>query len=188
MKTIDFENYRKILCTVDPLEHGGKVMKIVGLTIESNGPVSKIGDVCRVYSYRSDRFIEAEVIGFKDQRVLLMPFGKVEGIGLGSYVISTNRSFEVPVGKNFIGRVVDALGKPIDNMGTHRAGALLSGGKRTAKSICKKQNKRNTPNGNQSDRRSPHDRQRTENGHFLRKRSRQEHPYGNDRAQYCGRH
>jgi len=117
MSTMNFENYRKILRAMDPLEYGGKVMKIVGLTIESNGPASKIGDICRVYSYRSDRYIEAEVVGFKDQRVLLMPFGKVEGIGLGSRVISTNRTFEVAVGRNLIGRVVDALGNPIDNMG-----------------------------------------------------------------------
>jgi flagellum-specific ATP synthase len=58
-----------------------------------------MGDVCRVYSYNGSKYTNAEVVGFKDQRVLLMPLGKVEGIGPGSRVISTNRPFEVPSAK-----------------------------------------------------------------------------------------
>ena len=117
MSTPDIKKYRSMLRRLDPLEYGGRVTKIVGLTIESNGPTTKIGDVCKVYSYKGNEHIEAEVVGFKDQRVLLMPFGKVEGIGLGSRVISTNKPFQVPVGDNFIGRVLDALGNPIDDKG-----------------------------------------------------------------------
>ena len=70
-----------------------------------------------MYSYRGNHFVEAEVVGFKDQRVLLMPYGKVEGIGLGSRVISTNTAFRVPVGEEIVGRVLDALGRPIDDGG-----------------------------------------------------------------------
>jgi flagellum-specific ATP synthase len=117
MKTINLKKYGEILGNLDPLEYGGKVMKIIGLTIESNGPATKIGDICRVYSYAGDKYIEAEVVGFKDQRVLLMPLGKLEGIGLGSRVISTNRPFEIAVGEKLIGRVLDALGNPIDHKG-----------------------------------------------------------------------
>lgn len=117
MSTPSIKKYQTILRRIDPLEYGGRVTKIVGLTIESNGPTTKIGDVCKVYSHIGNTHIEAEVVGFKDQRVLLMPFGKVEGIGLGSRVISTNKPFQVPVGDNFIGRVLDALGNPIDDKG-----------------------------------------------------------------------
>ncbi|SMC35644.1 flagellar protein export ATPase FliI [Papillibacter cinnamivorans] len=117
MSEISLEKYRNVLRSLDPLEYGGKVAKIVGLTVESNGPTVKIGDICRVYSHRGDTFTDAEVVGFKDRRVLLMSFGKLDGIGLGSRVISTNRPFEVPVGEQYIGRVLDALGRPIDEKG-----------------------------------------------------------------------
>ncbi len=117
MNMPDIEKYKNTLRRVDPLEYGGRVTKIVGLTIESNGPATRIGDICRVYSQRGSAFIEAEVVGFKDKRVLLMPFGKVDGIGLGSRVLSTNKPFQVPVGDRFIGRVLDALGNPMDDKG-----------------------------------------------------------------------
>ena len=118
MSMPNIEKYKKTLQRLDSLEYGGRVTKIVGLTIESSGPTTKIGDICRVYSYNSStEYIEAEVVGFKDQRVLLMPFGKVDGIGLGSRVISTNKPFQVPVGEEFIGRVLDAMGRPMDGKG-----------------------------------------------------------------------
>ena len=121
MKTMNFEKYAGALRDLDPFEYAGRVVKIVGLTVESDGPASRIGDVCRIYPDRGERYIQAEVVGFRDQRVLLMPFGKMDGVGLGSRVISTNRSFEVPVGKELIGRVVDALGRPMDNGGPIKA-------------------------------------------------------------------
>ncbi len=77
----------------------GESQRSSGLTVESSGPSVKMGDVCRVYSYNGSKYTNAEVVGFKDQRVLLMPLGKVEGIGPGSRVISTNRPFEVPSAK-----------------------------------------------------------------------------------------
>lgn len=120
MKVPELTKYRRILHRIDPLEYGGRVTKIVGLTIESNGPTARIGDVCRVYSYQGDDCIEAEVVGFKDQRVLLMPYGKLDGIGLGSRVISTNSAFQMPVGEQLIGRVLDAMGNPIDGNGPIR--------------------------------------------------------------------
>ncbi len=116
MRKPEITKYQRIVKRLDPLEYGGRVTKIVGLTIESNGPTTRIGDVCKVYSFKGNDHIDAEVVGFKDQRVLLMPFGKLEGIGLGSRVISTNQPFKVPVGERFIGRVLDALGNPIDDL------------------------------------------------------------------------
>ena len=121
MKKIDLSKYSDALNRLETMEHGGRVVKIVGLTVESNGPTTKIGDVCRIYPDQGDAYIEAEVVGFKDQRVLLMPFGKMDGVGLGSRVISTGSAFQVPVGRGLIGRVLDALGNPIDNLGPVQA-------------------------------------------------------------------
>ncbi|NCB50682.1 MAG: flagellar protein export ATPase FliI [Clostridia bacterium] len=105
-----FEKIRSI----DTVEHSGKVMKVVGLTVESNGPAVNIGNICRIYPFAGDDYVEAEVVGFRDQRVLLMPFGDMTGIGFGSRVVSTGRSLLVQVSNDLIGRVLDALGNPMD--------------------------------------------------------------------------
>ena len=112
----DFGKYHNILARVDPLEYGGMVTKIIGLMVESSGPSAKIGDICRIHSMRGDATIQAEVVGFRDDRVLMMPFGSLEGIALGSKVESTKDSLLVPVGTQLIGRVLDAVGNPMDGL------------------------------------------------------------------------
>ncbi len=76
-----FQRYRDLLKSIDTVERIGKVMKVVGLTVESNGPEVNIGGICRIYHATGDKYVEAEVVGFKDQRVLLMPLGDMSGIG-----------------------------------------------------------------------------------------------------------
>ncbi|MDR1117665.1 MAG: flagellar protein export ATPase FliI [Oscillospiraceae bacterium] len=114
MMKIDFSRYHDILGGTDPLEYSGRVTKIVGLTVESSGPAANIGEICNIYTIKQDSFIQGEVVGFRDSRVLLMPFGNLDGIGLGSRVISTKDSLKVPVGMGFVGRILDALGRPFD--------------------------------------------------------------------------
>ena len=95
----------------------GKVSKIVGLTIESIGPDAKLNDVCRICSSEPDKSdVMAEVVGFKDNRILLMPFESVDGIGPGSIVENTGNVLKVKVGPELLGKVVDGLGRPIDGM------------------------------------------------------------------------
>ncbi|NLT57774.1 MAG: flagellar protein export ATPase FliI [Clostridiales bacterium] len=113
---IDLAKYRQILARLDPLEYGGRVTKIVGLTVESSGPASKIGDICNVCNLRMETAVQAEVVGFRENKVLLMPFGSLEGVGLGSRVVNTNSALRVPVGKNLVGRILDALGNPADGL------------------------------------------------------------------------
>jgi flagellum-specific ATP synthase len=115
MNTIDFEKYHRILRTVDPLEYGGRVTKIIGLTVEASGPASKIGDICNIYTMNMEKCIRAEIVGFRESNVVLMPFGNLEGVGLGSYVVFTKKPLHVPVGHGLIGRVIDALGDPYDD-------------------------------------------------------------------------
>lgn len=93
----------------------GKVSKIVGLTIESIGPDARLNDLCRITSDKSGgQEVMTEVVGFKDNRVLLMPFESVDGIGPGSLVENTGDVLRVKVGPEILGKVVDGLGRPID--------------------------------------------------------------------------
>jgi flagellum-specific ATP synthase len=110
----NFQRYHDILKSIDTVERIGKVMKVVGLTVESNGPEVNMGGICRIYHSSGDKYVEAEVVGFKDQRVLLMPLGDMSGIGFGSRVVSTGQSLQVPVSDKLVGRILDALGKPMD--------------------------------------------------------------------------
>lgn len=110
-----FERYYGRLRALDPVERSGKVMKVVGLTVESNGPSVNMGDICRVFSSDGQHSVEAEVVGFRDRRVLLMPFAEMTGIGFGSRVVSTGEPMRVAVSDALVGRVLDALGRPMDD-------------------------------------------------------------------------
>ncbi|MDD5829158.1 MAG: flagellar protein export ATPase FliI [Lachnospira sp.] len=92
----------------------GKVTKIVGLTIESIGPDAKLNDLCKIYSADKSQVLYAEVVGFKDSRVLLMPFDVVDGIGPGSIVENTEKPLAVKVGPEILGHTLDGLGNPSD--------------------------------------------------------------------------
>ncbi len=110
-------SYKKILNELNPVLQIGKIDKIIGLVIESTGPRVNIGDVCNIYTTKGDRFIKAEVVGFKSERVLLMPFEDLNGIGPGSVVESTGDVLKIPVGEQLVGRVLNGFGQPIDGLG-----------------------------------------------------------------------
>src|SRR5574344_1067514 len=94
----------------------GKVSKIVGLTIESIGPDANLNDVCSIKSKDNPNLVvKAEVVGFKDKRILLMPFESVDGIGPGSIVENTGSVLTIKVGNDILGKTVDGLGRPIDD-------------------------------------------------------------------------
>lgn len=95
----------------------GKVDKIIGLMIESKGPLANIGDVCRIYAGQANRIVQAEVVGFRESRVLLMPYDDIDGIGPGSIVESTADKLKVKVSEALIGRILDGTGTPIDDKG-----------------------------------------------------------------------
>ena len=118
MSSIDFRKYHTALEKADILERAGRVTKIVGLAVEATGPASKIGDICMMYTLDGEKSVQAEIVGFREGHTLLMPFGSVEGIGLGSYVLYTGKSLRVPVGKQLTGRILDALGNPFDDLPT----------------------------------------------------------------------
>lgn len=113
---ISLDKYKKLLDSQSFVQYSGKVSKVVGLTIESEGPETHIGALCHIISH-NDRTVLAEVVGFREKHVLLMPIGNMSGIAPGSLVIAANRDLEVGVGQSLLGRVLDGLGNPMDGKG-----------------------------------------------------------------------
>jgi len=99
------------------LQNKGRVVQLIGLVIESEGPLAAMGEVCRIESARHDGTTLAEVVGFRNHHLLLMPLGEVQGIHPGSEVIATGASLRVPVGDELKGRVINGLGQPLDGQG-----------------------------------------------------------------------
>jgi flagellum-specific ATP synthase len=108
------------------LENRGLVRQVIGLVIESEGPLVAVGEVCRIESARHDGSTLAEVVGFRNNHVLLMPLGETHGIHPGSEVISLGRPLQAPVGEALKGRVIDGLGHPLDDRGPIDASQLVS--------------------------------------------------------------
>lgn len=113
MEVVNFDKYRQLLNKSYHKEIG-RVIKMVGLTLEATGPASNLSDVCYITSNDNKDRKLAEVVGFRENRILLMPFDDMTGVGIGSLVENTGTSFRVPVGEELLGRVVDGLGYPID--------------------------------------------------------------------------
>ncbi|MCF7707897.1 MAG: FliI/YscN family ATPase [Verrucomicrobia bacterium] len=99
------------------LENRGKVVQLIGLVVESAGPLAGVGEVCRIESPRRDDATLAEVVGFRNNHLLLMPLGGLHGIHPGSEVVALGESLKIPVGECLKGRVIDGLGRPIDELG-----------------------------------------------------------------------
>ncbi len=115
---MNFAAVRETVRKADLFRYQGKIEKIIGMTIEASGPEANIGDVCRIYKKGSgslsDSFIYGEVVGFNNGKVMLMPYTDIEGIGPGSIVDNTGRQLQVGVGKALVGRIINAIGQPID--------------------------------------------------------------------------
>lgn len=114
---VDFSRYFSVINNASTIYAYGKVSKVVGLVIESDGPSCSLGSVCNIYAAGKKRPVKAEVLGFKDKKVLLMPLGDIRGISSGSKVVSIQDSASAPVGHDLLGRIIDGLGNPIDKKG-----------------------------------------------------------------------
>ena len=82
--------------------------------VESEGPDASIGDVCYIYPTKQSKPLKAEVVGFRDNKVLLMPLGELHSIGPGCDVVGTGKPLSVQVGSELLGKVLDGLGQPLD--------------------------------------------------------------------------
>ena len=114
MSVINFEKYQKNLSQTTTVQIKGRVTELVGLVAKAVIPGVKVGDLCMIEPIGQSHKIKAEVVGFRDNEVLLMPLGNLEGIAPGSEVISTGDCLKVPVGEQLLGRILDGLGDPMD--------------------------------------------------------------------------
>lgn len=113
MISIDFDKYKQ-LQDKSYVREIGRVVKMVGLTIEASGPDANLNDVCYITSEDKKVKKMAEVVGFRENRILLMPYEDMTGIGIGSMVENTGSAFRVPVGEDLLGKTLDGLGNPME--------------------------------------------------------------------------
>ncbi len=114
---VRLDRFHDCLEACNPIQIYGKVSRVVGFAVESIGPECRIGTVCDIFDKDGGRRFPAEVMGFKDNRVLLMPLEEVQGIGPGSRVVARQAQAYIPVGRQLLGRVLDGIGHPIDGKG-----------------------------------------------------------------------
>lgn len=111
-----FERMQSAVRETDSLEYSGTITQIVGMTVEADGPSASIGGVCRILQGGAEKKQTlAEVVGFKQNKVLLMPLGNLSGIAPGDRIIATGAPMRVKVGKSMQGRILGPLGDPIDD-------------------------------------------------------------------------
>lgn len=114
MINLDFENYAAILEKKDHYSRLGKVTQVIGLIIWVDGIEVFVGEVCEVFIKRTEKVVLAEVVGFKEDSVLLMPLDEIGGIGPGAYVKPTGNPLKILIGEDLLGKTLDGLGRPID--------------------------------------------------------------------------
>jgi len=114
---VDVEKYSAVISSVDPVTLSGCVRQVIGLVIESDGPTVSIGETCLIENDSESKSVRCEVVGFRDNKVLLMPLGEISGISPGCRVIAAREQFTIGVGHELLGRVINGLGQPIDGKG-----------------------------------------------------------------------
>ncbi len=108
------------IMSIDPAPPHGRVSQAIGLLLEGYASISAIGEVCEIASAGTNKLLLAEVVGFRENRVLFMPLGELAGIGPGSAIVRRGRQATAWVGEGLLGRVIDGLGNPIDDKGPLR--------------------------------------------------------------------
>jgi flagellum-specific ATP synthase len=114
---VTLEAYFQKLQQLDPIKTIGSVKRAVGLVVESQGPPVSVGELCEIVGAGRKEKIPAEVIGFRDNYVLCMPLYKVHGVKLGDKVVCRKKQASIPVSPALLGRIIDAMGNPIDDLG-----------------------------------------------------------------------
>ena len=120
-----FEKIIQQVQQAQTVSYTGKIENIVGMTIEASGGRAAVGDICRIYNGESGGQIMAEVVGFRNDRILLMPYAGMNGISAGNFVRNTGRRLSLTMGPFLKGRVINALGQPIDGKGPFSGGTSV---------------------------------------------------------------
>src|ERR1700730_7500322 len=132
-RMLDLTSHRQVVAQATGLRFQGRVVQVVGLSLEVEGLRLPLGEICHLYPERPTAGasrITAEVVGFRDDRLILMPFAETHGVRPGTAVFPSGRGFVVPVGEELLGRVIDGLARPIDGKGplnTSRTARITDG-------------------------------------------------------------
>ena len=113
-------NFKKYVSAVDrnpPFHDSGKITKVVGFLMEGYLPGAWLGTICEIYPNSGEHSFLAEVVGFREKSVLLMPLGDIRGVGMGARIVLRQRESTARVGSKLLGRVVNGMGEPMDNKG-----------------------------------------------------------------------
>jgi flagellum-specific ATP synthase len=111
------ERFRNVIAKTDTVRVNGKVIDVIGLVIVSVGPNAMMGEVCSIVDQNGVEVCKAEVVGFKNGKVLSIAIGEVHSISPACEIKASGKSFSVGVGKELLGRVIDGFGNPIDGKG-----------------------------------------------------------------------
>ncbi len=118
MMELNLKKFSRAIEDTESIKMSGKVTQVIGLVIESKGPNVSLGELCYIKSrFPNVEPIPAEVVGFREGLVLLMPIGEMQGIGPGCEVVAAQKTLQVKVGMELLGRVLDGLGNPMDGKG-----------------------------------------------------------------------
>lgn len=112
-----WQNLLEEIARVKLVNVQGQIDQITGLVMESTGPKASIGEICFVEALNDEKPIQAEVVGFRDKKLLLMPLGEMNGVGPGAKVTASGEPLTVKVSSKLLGRVLDGLGQPLDGLG-----------------------------------------------------------------------
>jgi len=111
------EDYKTLMDNIETIKLRGKVTDVVGLIVVSQGPSAVLGEICSIYNKYGEKLCDVEVVGFKDGKVLSIALDETGSISPSCEIVATGKSFRVGVGDHLLGRVIDALGNPIDGKG-----------------------------------------------------------------------
>ena len=120
-----FQEMIRQIQRAETVSYTGKIENIVGMSIEASGGRAAVGDICQIYNGDAGGQVMAEVVGFKNDRILLMPYSDMSGISAGNFVRNTGRRLSLRMGPFLKGRVINALGQPIDGKGAFQGGTLF---------------------------------------------------------------
>ena len=115
--TFDGAHYLRVLEACDPIQVEGRVVDVVGTVIEGHVPDCSIGQLCEIFPGGGERALDAEIVGFRGDRVLIMALGEMRGLKPGSPIIALRTAAKAPVGLGLLGRVLDGQGRPMDGRG-----------------------------------------------------------------------
>ena len=121
-----FEGLADAIKRSQTISHIGKIENIVGMAIEASGRKASIGDISMIYNENEKKQIYAETVGFKDDKILLMPYENIKGVSAGSFVKNTGECLKIPVGDFLRGRIIDAMGRPMDDLGDFKVDSYYS--------------------------------------------------------------